>query len=118
MIVSAEGLGPESDCSGKAQKQLYEQIADPSSRPKGHTTSRNPQLSDRKNNLVMSSRREPDTKTDWLTDRRLQLNFNFSLVSYPVPGHTNGQPYEDLALQVGKVSDETEIYMAMGPARL
>jgi hypothetical protein len=26
----------------------------------------------------MSSRREPDIKTDWLTDRQSQLNFNFN----------------------------------------
>jgi hypothetical protein len=48
MVTSSAGLGPESNCSGKAQKQLYELITDPSSRQRERTTSRNPQLSDRK----------------------------------------------------------------------
>jgi hypothetical protein len=37
--LSSAGLGPQSDCSGKVQKQLYE---------RGHPTARNPQLSNRK----------------------------------------------------------------------
>jgi hypothetical protein len=36
--LSSTRLGPESDCSGKAQKQLYEWITDPSSRQRGHST--------------------------------------------------------------------------------
>jgi hypothetical protein len=48
MVVSSEGLGPERDCSGKAQEQLYEQITDPSSRQRGCSTSGGPQLSDGK----------------------------------------------------------------------
>jgi hypothetical protein len=48
MVVSFAGHGPESDCSGKAQKQLYEEVSDPSSRQRGRYTSRNPELSDRK----------------------------------------------------------------------
>jgi hypothetical protein len=35
MVVSSAGLGPKSDCSGKAQKQLYEYITDPFSRQRG-----------------------------------------------------------------------------------
>jgi hypothetical protein len=48
MAVSSAGLRPKSDCSGKAQKPLYKQITDPSSRQRGCHTSRNPQSSDRK----------------------------------------------------------------------
>jgi hypothetical protein len=48
MVMSSAGLGPESDCSGKAQKQLYKYITDPSSCQRGHPTSGNPQFSDRK----------------------------------------------------------------------
>jgi hypothetical protein len=48
MVVSSAGHGPENDCSGKAQKQVYKQIRDPSSRQRECPTSRNPQLSERK----------------------------------------------------------------------
>jgi hypothetical protein len=46
--LSSEGLGPQIDCSGKAQKQLYEYNTSPSSRQRRHPTSGNPQSSDRK----------------------------------------------------------------------
>jgi hypothetical protein len=74
MVVSSAGLGLESDCSGKAQNQLFEYITDPSSRQPQEI--RNCQKG--KKNLVMSSKREPYTKTDWPTDCRSQLNFNFN----------------------------------------
>jgi hypothetical protein len=45
---SSAGLGPKSDCSGKAQKQLYESITGSSSRQRGRPTARHPQLSNRK----------------------------------------------------------------------
>jgi hypothetical protein len=48
MVVSSAGHGPESDCSGKVQKQLYEEITSPSSRQRGRPTSRKPQMLDRK----------------------------------------------------------------------
>jgi hypothetical protein len=70
MAMSSAGLQPKSDCSGKAQKQLYEIITDSSSRQRGRHTSRNPQFSVQKKNLIMGSRWEPDTKTDWPNDRR------------------------------------------------
>jgi hypothetical protein len=38
MVVISAGLGLESDCSGKAQKQLYDYISDPSSRQRGRLT--------------------------------------------------------------------------------
>jgi hypothetical protein len=46
MFMSSLGLGPKTDCSVKAQKQLHEQITP--SHQTGHPTSRNLQLSDRK----------------------------------------------------------------------
>jgi hypothetical protein len=48
MVVSPAGLGSQSHCSDKAHKQLYKYISDPSSRQRGRLTSRNPQLSHRK----------------------------------------------------------------------
>jgi hypothetical protein len=48
MVVNSAGLGLESVCSGKAQKQLCDKITDLLSRQKGRYTSRNTQLSDRK----------------------------------------------------------------------
>jgi hypothetical protein len=78
MAVSSAGLRPKSHCSCKAQKQLYEYItANPLVRegaPLQET--RNRQKENR--NLVMGSRWESDTKTDWPTDRRSQHNFNFN----------------------------------------
>jgi hypothetical protein len=70
MVVSSAGLGPESDCSGKAQKQLNEYITDPSSRQRGRPTVRNPQLSIQRKNLVVGFGWELDTGIDWPIDRR------------------------------------------------
>jgi hypothetical protein len=61
MVVSSAGPGPVGHCSAEGQKQLNEQITNPSSRQRGRTTSRNPQLSDRNK----KSDHELDTKTDW-----------------------------------------------------
>jgi hypothetical protein len=47
MVTISAGLENEGDYSGKAQKQLYEYIIEPSSR-QGGRTSRNQQMSDRK----------------------------------------------------------------------
>jgi hypothetical protein len=70
---------PKSICTSKLQTHPLVREGAP------HKT---PQLSDRRNNLVMSSRWEPDTKTYWPTDRRSQLNFSFksSSISQPVSG--------------------------------
>jgi hypothetical protein len=54
MVASPTGLGPENDRSGEGQQQLY--TTDPSSRQTECPTSRNPQLSDSKKNLVESPR--------------------------------------------------------------
>jgi hypothetical protein len=79
MVVSSAGFGPELDCSGKAQKQLYEQITDTSSHQRGRPTSRIPHLSERKKSLVMGFRWEIDTKIDWPTDRRSQYTSTLNL---------------------------------------
>jgi hypothetical protein len=79
MALSSERLRLNSDCSGKAQKQ----IADLSSRQRGRYKITNPQLSKRnfkeKEKLVVGPRWAPDTKTDWPTDCRSQINFNFTV---------------------------------------
>jgi hypothetical protein len=54
IVMSSAGLGTESDCSGKDQKQLYGYITDPSPRLGGHPSSRK--------NLVIDSRWESGTK--------------------------------------------------------
>jgi hypothetical protein len=58
------------DCSGKAQKKLYRKLQTRPLVREGaqHQETRNRQTE--KKNLVMGSRWEPDTKTDWLTDCR------------------------------------------------
>jgi hypothetical protein len=62
MAVSCAGLGPESDCSGKAKKQLYDYRPILSSERvpnlKKPTTVRQ-----KKENVVMGSRWDSDTKT-------------------------------------------------------
>jgi hypothetical protein len=70
MVVSSAGLRPKSDCSGKAQKQLYSKLQTRPLIKEGATyeETRNRQTGNK--NLVMGSRWEPDTKTDWPTDRR------------------------------------------------
>jgi hypothetical protein len=45
MAMSSAGLQPKNDCSGKAQKQLYKQIIDSSSRQKRRYKIKKPQLS-------------------------------------------------------------------------
>jgi hypothetical protein len=77
MAVSSAGLGPKSDCSGKAQKQLYSKLqTHPLVRESApHQEPRNCQTENK--NLVMVSRWEPDTKTDWPTHRRSYIHFNF-----------------------------------------
>jgi hypothetical protein len=45
MVVSSAGLGPKSEFSGQALKQLYESITDPSSRQRGCHKTTNLQLS-------------------------------------------------------------------------
>jgi hypothetical protein len=80
MVTGSARLGPGSDCSGKAQKQLYKQITDPplvredSECPEPHN------CQTEKKNVVIGSRWEADTKTDWPTDRRSKLNFNFKVM--------------------------------------
>jgi hypothetical protein len=69
MAVSSAGLGPESDCSGKAQNcastlQIHPLVREGAT----HQETRNCQY--RKKNLVMSSRWEPATKIECPTDRR------------------------------------------------
>jgi hypothetical protein len=68
MVVSSAGLRPESDCTGKAQKQLYSKLQTHPLVREGapYQETRNRQRD--KRNLVMGSRWDPDTKTDWPTD--------------------------------------------------
>jgi hypothetical protein len=73
MAVSSAGLRPKSDCSGKVQKQFtvnYRPVL-PSEMA---LQNNNPQLSEGnfkdKTKLVAGSRRAPDTRTGWPTDRR------------------------------------------------
>jgi hypothetical protein len=63
MAVSSAGLRPKSDCSGKAQKQLYSKLQ---TRPlvEGAPYQETSNRQTENKNLVMSSRWEPDTKTD------------------------------------------------------
>jgi hypothetical protein len=70
MVVRSVGLGPKSDCSGKAQKQLHSKLQTHPLVREGalHQETCNCQTENK--NLVMGSRWEPDTKTDWPTDRR------------------------------------------------
>jgi hypothetical protein len=78
VVVSSAGLGSESDCSGKAQKQLYSKLqTHPLVREDApHQETRNYQTENK--NMVTGYRWEPDTKTDWPTDHQSQLNFNFN----------------------------------------
>jgi hypothetical protein len=74
MAVSSAGLRTKSDCSGKAKKELYKFIIDPSYRQRGRYKVTNPQLSKEnfkeKEKLVTGPRWAPDTGTDWPTDCR------------------------------------------------
>jgi hypothetical protein len=74
MAVSTAGLRTKSDCSGKAQKQLYSKLQTRHLVREGATKITNPQLSERnfmeKEKLVPGPRWAIDTKTDWPTDRR------------------------------------------------
>jgi hypothetical protein len=71
MVVSSAGPVPASDCSGKAQKQLYEKITDPSSRQRGRYKINAKLFKENfmeKYKLVAGPRWAPDTKRDWPTD--------------------------------------------------
>jgi hypothetical protein len=74
MLTSPAGLGPKNDCAGrncKTQTRSLVRESDPHKKK--------PQLSDSRpnKNLVVSPRRMLDTKTDWLTVRRSEHNFDF-----------------------------------------
>jgi hypothetical protein len=68
MVSSFKGLGPEKDCAGKGQQHI--QKTDPSTRQRGHPKSRNRQLSDNNQDLVVSPKWVLCSKTDWPADRR------------------------------------------------
>jgi hypothetical protein len=61
-------------------------ITDPSSRQKGRYKIINSQLSkinfEKKEKLVAGPRWVPDTKTDWPTDCRSEINFNFNFTIF------------------------------------
>jgi hypothetical protein len=65
MVVSSTGLGPESDCSGKAQQQLYSKLQTRPLVREGAPHQETLKYHTEKKNLVMGSRWEPGTKTDW-----------------------------------------------------
>jgi hypothetical protein len=71
MVASPTGLGPEYDCSGEGQQQLY--TTDPSSRQRERSTSTSPKMSDSNKDLVVSPRRVLYSKTDWPTDRHTRI---------------------------------------------
>jgi hypothetical protein len=68
MGVSSAGLRPKSDCSGKAQKQLYSKLQTRPLVRMGSNKITNAQLSEEnfkaKVKLVTGPRWAPDTKTD------------------------------------------------------
>jgi hypothetical protein len=69
MVVSSAGLRPKSDCSGKAQKQLYSKLQTrPLVREGAAKKKTNTQLSEgnfkEKEKSVTGPRWAPDTKTD------------------------------------------------------
>jgi hypothetical protein len=68
MAVSSAGLRLKSDCSGKAQKQLYSKLQTRPFVREGATKITNPQMSEgnfeEKEKLVAGPRWAPDTKTD------------------------------------------------------
>jgi hypothetical protein len=74
MVLRSAGLRPKSDCSGKAQKQLYSKLQ---TRPlvRGRYKITNPQMSKEnfkeKEKFVTCPRWAPDTKTDWPTELTL-----------------------------------------------
>jgi hypothetical protein len=69
MVVSSAGLGLEIDCSGKVRKSLYKKITHPLIREEApYQETRSCQTENK--NLVVDSRWEPDTKTDWPIDCR------------------------------------------------
>jgi hypothetical protein len=82
MAVSSTGLRPKSDYSGKVQKQFTVNYRPVLSSERVLQNNKNPQLSEgnfkEKEKLVAGPRWEPDTKTDWPTDRRSQISFNFN----------------------------------------
>jgi hypothetical protein len=65
MVTSYAGPGPHSDCSGKVQKQLYEEITAPSYRRRGRPHIKKPAIvstEKRREKLVAGPRWVPDTK--------------------------------------------------------
>jgi hypothetical protein len=74
MVASPTGLGPENDCAGEGQQQLY--TTDPSSRQRERPKSTNPQLSDSNKNVVVGPRWVLYSKIDWPTDRRSYIRLN------------------------------------------
>jgi hypothetical protein len=68
MVARPKGLGPENDCAGEVQQELY--TTDPPSRQRERPKSTNPQLSDSNKSLVVSPRWLLYSKTDASTDRR------------------------------------------------
>jgi hypothetical protein len=86
MVVSSVGLRPKSDCSGKAQKQLYSKLQ---TRPlvredASHKETQNRQTENK--NLDMGSRWAPDCLCGCATDTRLDGNclghFVYSLIFF------------------------------------
>jgi hypothetical protein len=69
MVVNSAGLQPESDSSGNPKNNCTSKLQTHPLVREGasHKATRNRQT---ERNLVTSYRLEPDTKTDWPTDRR------------------------------------------------
>jgi hypothetical protein len=72
MVMSPAGLRAEKDCAGENQQQL--ETTDLTSRQRGtpHQQTRNCLKNNKrkKKKLVPGPKWVPDTKTDWISDRR------------------------------------------------
>jgi hypothetical protein len=69
-------------------------------------------MSDSNKNLVMGSGWRPGTKTDWLTDRRLQNNLNLNLIN-PYTAYLPTSPESTTATFAG---DTAVVAMDRDPA--
>jgi hypothetical protein len=77
MPMSYAGLRLNSDCSGKAQKQLHSKLQTRPLVREGTTKITKPTTAYymEKEKLVTGPKWAPDTKTDWRTDCRSYINF-------------------------------------------
>jgi hypothetical protein len=70
IVMSSAGLPPKSDCSGKAQKQLYSKLQTLPLVREGTPREETRNCQTKKKNLAVGCKWEPDTKTDWFSIRK------------------------------------------------